>query len=200
MEPSMAHAQYVSESRNVRSRGAVAATRRLPRDDSAQLGALMRALEPRLRAVALRITRDSEAARDVVQSAFEKAIRHAGQFRGHARVSTWMHRIVANEALMWLRAEHRRQAHEVGVEDWEAVEIPDPAPSAVEHLERRQRRERVRASVSLLHPDERDVLMHCVLENRTYRQFATETGLHPAAVKTRAYRARRRLLRMLKQV
>ncbi len=85
-----------------------ALARALPHCDRGRLGALFRSLEPRLTAVALRITRDESTAQDVVQNAFEKALRHGHRFRGECLVSTWMHRIVANEALMWLRSERRR--------------------------------------------------------------------------------------------
>lgn len=48
-----------------------------------------------------------EAAADVVQNAFEKGLRDCEVFRGQARPSTWVHRIVVNEAFMGLRRESR---------------------------------------------------------------------------------------------
>ena len=94
-------------SQPARARAAPRIEHILPYDDPERLGELLRGLEPRMRAVALRVTRDGEAARDVVQAAYEKALRHGRKFRGGARVSTWLHRIVTNEALMWLRRERR---------------------------------------------------------------------------------------------
>lgn len=66
-----------------------------------RLGALYQELAPRLVRVAQRLTRDALAAENVVQTAFEKALRHVADFRGDARLSTWLHRIVTNEALVW---------------------------------------------------------------------------------------------------
>ncbi len=168
-------------------------TRRLPRRDSEALGALLGSLEPRLVAVALRLTRDADAARDVVQNAFEKVLRHGHQFRGNAKVSTWLHRIVANEAMMWLRSERRRSERTVRVADPEVLDFADTAPNAAEQLERRQRREWLRAGVTQLEPNEREVVLRCLLRERSYAQFGAEAGVHPAAVKTRAFRARRKL-------
>jgi RNA polymerase sigma-70 factor (ECF subfamily) len=172
----------------------------LPYHDSEQLGVLLRGLEPRLTALALRFTRDADSARDVVQNAFEKALRHGHAFRGKAKVSTWLHRIVANEAMMWLRSERRRSGRAQSVADLDTMDFVDRAPSAPEQLERHQRRERVRAGVRRLKPQERDVVLQCVLADRSYAQFGAEAGVHPAAVKTRAFRARRKLGRILGDV
>jgi RNA polymerase sigma-70 factor, ECF subfamily len=168
----------------------------LPLADRERLGALLAALEPRLRAVALRLTRDPDGARDVVQSAFEKAVRHGARFRGDSRVSTWLHRIVANEALMWLRAQRRRErlAADCGPGGPAA---PEPAPDAVELLERRRRHQRLREGVAQLSADDRDVVLRCIAGQLSYPEYARRTGHHPAAVKSRAHRARLRLHALL---
>jgi len=144
-------------------------------------------------AVALRVTRSPEAADDVVQNALEKAIRRRHQFRGEARLSTWLHRIVVNEALMWLRAERRRNESAVPIERAELPRQVDPEPSAEERLASRQLREQLHRGLAQLRPEEREVLAHCALAECSYDQYGRETGLHPAAVKSRAFRARRHL-------
>jgi RNA polymerase sigma-70 factor (ECF subfamily) len=165
----------------------------LPVHDPDRLGRLLGGLEPRLLAVAVRLTRDRDAARDVVQSAFEKALRNAGQFRGEALVSTWLHRIVTNEAFMWLRREGRLARRCVSLEDPLGAALPDPAPEPFEQAMRRERQLRVRAGMATLRAEEREVLELCALEGRSYAQLAERTGDHPAALKSRAFRARRRL-------
>lgn len=170
--------------------GACGAGERLPSDPDA-LGALLAELEPRLRAVALRFTRDPANAADVVQNAFEKAIRHRDHFRGEARISTWLHRIVANEALMWLRGEKRRG--ETFVASGDEPGVIDPAPSPCASLAERERRERISRGLASLRDDEREVLTCCALEGKSYAEYGRAAGLHPSAVKSRAFRARRRL-------
>jgi DNA-directed RNA polymerase specialized sigma24 family protein len=54
--------------------------------------------------------------------------------------------------------------------------------------------------VTQLKPKEREVVLHCMLRERSYAQFGAEAGVHPAAVKTRAFRARRRLGEILVDV
>jgi RNA polymerase sigma factor (sigma-70 family) len=174
------------------------ATRILPTNDPERLGELFRCLEPRLTAVALRFTRDPETARDVVQSAFEKAVRHGHSFRGQSRVATWMHRIVANEALMWLRSERRRS--EIPHDDEEPEQrLADAGSDPAELFDQRQRAQRLRDGLRRLSREERDVVLRCSLAGVSYAEYGARHGLHPAAVKSRAFRARRRLSDLLSQ-
>ena len=168
-----------------------------PLATSQQLGELLLGLEPRMRAVALRFTRDREAARDVVQNAYEKALRHRDQFAGRARFSTWLHRIVANEALMWLRSETRRGRGRTEPAEALDAELVDERDGPEREVGRSELRRRVRLGVAQLPPDERQVVLACHLEGVSYEQFARDRGQHPAAVKSRAFRARRRLAEIL---
>jgi len=163
----------------------------------AALGELLQGLEPRMRAVALRYTRDPEVARDVVQTAFEKVLRHRDQFAGRAQPSTWIHRIVANEALMWLRGERRRARYASPAGPLDEIPIADDRPSARDLLEDHERRHQLERGLASLRHEERDVLVRCSLEGRSYEDYGRERGLHPDAVKSRAFRARRRLGRAL---
>jgi RNA polymerase sigma-70 factor (ECF subfamily) len=169
------------------------AARELPLADPDALGALLAELEPRLLAVALRLTRDRDVAQDMVQAAFEKAIRHGHRFRGDSRVSTWLHRIVANESLMWLRSHGRRAQRTRPLEGADELTLTDPGPDALESLDRRQRAARVQNALGALPCEERDVLLACGLHGRSYHDYGRERGIHPAALKSRAFRARRRL-------
>ena len=67
--------------------------------------------------LALRLTGDEEDARDVVQDAYLRAYRGLDRFRGEARFSTWLYRIVANCASTHL-GKRRRHRHD---------ELPDEA-------------------------------------------------------------------------
>ena len=174
------------------------AARTLPLHDRERLGAVLMSLESRLKAVALRITRHPESARDVVQNAFEKAIRHGAKFEGQALVSTWMHRIVANEALMWLRTQRRRGELSDSGADAELDSLADTAPGPAERLDRRERVQQLDAGLQRLPAAERDVLRHCALAEESYAAYSLRTGFHPAAVKSRAFRARQHLCTLLR--
>jgi RNA polymerase sigma-70 factor (ECF subfamily) len=171
----------------------------LPLRDAERLGALLTRLEPRLAATALRFTRDPDAARDVVQNAFEKVLRHGEKFRGDARVSTWIHRIVANEALMWLRAQRRRRETR-----WQSAhdDLPlaaDGAPTPAEALERREQLDHLWHGLRELSSEEHDVMRCCALGGQSYAEYGGRKGIHPTAVKSRAFRARRHLAERLRE-
>jgi len=173
-------------------------TRRLPSGE-AELGALLEALRPRMLAVALRFTRDADAAHDVVQGALEKALRHRGQFRGQARVATWLHRIVVNQALMWLRSERRRATRTARLADAPSEALTDPTPDAAAALAGHEAVRRLRRSIARLGPEERDVIERCVLPGRSYAEYGADRGVHPGAAKSRAFRARRHLEALLRE-
>lgn len=114
----------------------------LPCGDPTRMGRLLAGLEPRLTAVARRLLRNPDAAADVVQNAFEKVLRRCEQYRGHAQPSTWMHRIVVNEALMWLRREKRHVPGQIDPADWELAFADDTDPESL--ASRREDQQRLR--------------------------------------------------------
>ena len=75
--------------------------------DLAAFEQLMRRHNTALFRAARAIVRDDADAEDVVQEAYIAAYRHLPEFRGDARLSTWLTRIVINQALARLRARRR---------------------------------------------------------------------------------------------
>jgi RNA polymerase sigma factor (sigma-70 family) len=68
---------------------------------------LMRRHNTALFRTARAILRDDADAEDALQEAYLAAYRHLGEFRGDARLTTWLTRIVINQALGRLRARRR---------------------------------------------------------------------------------------------
>jgi RNA polymerase sigma-70 factor, ECF subfamily len=144
----------------------------------------------RLRRVALRITHDAAAADDAVQSALEKALRHRAEFRGDAKPSTWLHRIVVNEALAWRRSEGRRAR--IALVAQEAAPATQTASQPLDELLLRERHERVMRGLADLRADEGELLARYALDGG-YAGWARDARLKVTTVKTRAFRARRAL-------
>src|SRR5262245_65193359 len=69
---------------------------------------MVRSHLPRMLATARRVLGNEEDARDAVQDAFLSAFRALNSFEGQSRLSTWLHRIAVNAALMKLRSKRRR--------------------------------------------------------------------------------------------
>ena len=78
--------------------------------DPAAFEAIMRRHNRALFRTARAILRDDAEAEDALQEAYLQAYRTLASFRGDARLSTWLARVVANEALMRLRKNVRRSS------------------------------------------------------------------------------------------
>ncbi|HYB12471.1 MAG TPA: RNA polymerase sigma factor [Myxococcota bacterium] len=162
-----------------------------------EIAQLVSRLRPRLEAVALRVTREPEAARDVVQQAALKAIRFRHQYRGAAALPTWIHRIVVNEALMWKRGQQRRVAALERFER-EAPELEiQGTPSMDELLDQRRRLVAVTRGLARLGLRDREVLEPFLAHTQPLRELTVRLGIPRTALRTRIFRARRRLLRLI---
>lgn len=177
---------------------------RLRRKDPAAFEALARAHGPRLLAVARRLLRNEEDARDAVQDAFLGALRSLEAFEGQARVSTWLHRIVVNAALMKLRSRRRRPEEPIEallpafLEDGHHAAHPaEWRPDAEALLAERETREFVRASIDRLPESYRTVLILRDVEELDTAECARLLGLTGGAVKIRLHRARQALRSLL---
>jgi len=158
---------------------------------------IVRAYGGRMLAVTRRILHDEEDARDAVQDAFISAFKARGQFNADARVSTWLHRIAVNAALMKLRTRRRRPEApldevlpsftEAGRHASPFVAWDEPADVAVE---RQETAEAVREAIAELPDSLRTVLLMRDIEGRDTEATARAMGITPNAVKMRLHRAR----------
>ena len=171
--------------------------------DDAAYEALVRAYGGRMLAVAQRFLRNEDDARDAVQDAFLSAFRSIDRFQGDARVSTWLHRIVVNAALMKLRS--RRRKPEQSIEDllprylddghMERTAAPWAEPDRA--LEEKGLRGLVREAIGQLPESYRTVLLLRDIEELDTEEAAAALDLTPSAVKTRLHRARQALRTLL---
>jgi RNA polymerase sigma-70 factor (ECF subfamily) len=167
---------------------------------------MVRTFGGRLLAVARRFVRNEEDARDVVQSAYLSAFRALEQFEGSAQLSTWLHRIVVNTALMRLRSRRRKPEESIEdllpsfVEDGHHVEqFSDWAAPADVLIERSETRRTVRACVDQLPDNYRTVLLLRDIEERSTQEVAEILMTTPTAVKVRLHRARQALSTLLRR-
>jgi len=86
---------------------------RLRRGEDEAFTQLVRQYSGRLLATARRMLGNEHDAQDALQEAFLSAFKAIGQFSGTAKLSTWLHRIVVNAALMKLRSRPELRTGEV---------------------------------------------------------------------------------------
>lgn len=170
---------------------------RIARGDHAAFEALMRRHNAMLFRVARSIVRDDGEAEDALQDAYLEAYRHIADFRGTARLSTWLTRIVVNAALMRLRAQRR---HRVVVpidgdraDDAEAPpreladERVEPPSSAALRAEIRRALER---RIDELPVAYRTVFVLREVQDLSVEETAEALAIPPATVRSRLFRAR----------
>ena len=149
----------------------------------------------------MKYVRNEQDAEDVTQDAMLLAHRYRESFRGESRYSTWLYRVTATAALMFLRKQ-RRNAREVpssGSLDDEGTPLLErhPAPTDVRgELIARTEVDAVTEAVARLGAKYPAVFWKRYGEGRTETEIARELGLSVAAVKTRAFRARQAALRV----
>jgi RNA polymerase sigma-70 factor (ECF subfamily) len=160
----------------------------------------------RLLAVAQRILRNEDDARDAVQTAYLAAFRSLDRFEGGSRLSTWLHRIVVNAALMKIRSRKRRPEESIEpllpaylddghhVERFSEYDIP-----ADSMLERAETRAAVRECIGQLPDRYRAILVLRDIEEISTGEVAAMLGLTPNAVKIRLHRARQALATLLRR-
>lgn len=166
---------------------------------------MIRTYGGRLLAVARRICGNEEDARDVLQTAYLSAFRSLDGFAGSCQLSTWLHRIVVNTALMRLRSKRRKPEDSIEAllpafqEDGHHVEqFSDWGLPADRLLEREDERRLVRTCIARLPDNYREVLMMRDIEELPTEEVARLLTLTPNAVKVRLHRARQALSTLLR--
>jgi RNA polymerase sigma-70 factor (ECF subfamily) len=168
--------------------------------------AMVRIYGGRLLAVARRICGNEEDARDALQSAYLSAFRAVQRFEGTCQLSTWLHRIVVNMALMRLRTRRRKPEEQMDTllpafqEDGHHVEqFSEWAMPADRLLEREDVRATVRSCIAQLPESYRQVLLLRDIEELPTDEVARMLSATPTAVKVRLHRARQALSALLRR-
>jgi RNA polymerase sigma-70 factor (ECF subfamily) len=157
-------------------------------------------------ATARRLLKTDADAHDAVQEAFLSTFRAIDQFTGTAKLSTWLHRIVVNTALMKLRSQRRRP--EESIEDllphfdeqgeWLTAPTGWETPSEI-LLQRQETRALVRQCIARLPDTYRTILLLRDIEDLETEEVARTLGITANAVKIRLHRARQALRTLLEQ-
>ncbi len=162
---------------------------------------LVRSHEKTVYNLALRMTGDPQDAEDMAQEAFLKAYRSLGEFRGESKFSVWLYRIVSNVCLDHLRRQSRRPTVSLTAEDEEGEQtqwdVPDESLSPERLLEQKLTREAVQKGLNALPEEQRQILLLREIRGLSYEEIGRILDLEPGTVKSRIFRARKRLCAFL---
>lgn len=158
--------------------------RRAASADVSAFEALYRRHHRRVHGVIVRLVGHAGArAEDLTQEAFVRAWQALPAFRFESAVSTWLHRLAVNTALMELRARRSRPQADDDEDALESLSLPDTAGRAVlgRDLER---------AVASLPPRARAVLVLHDVEGWKHEEIAQELGMAVGSSKAQLHRAR----------
>jgi RNA polymerase sigma-70 factor (ECF subfamily) len=153
--------------------------------DADAFTSLVRRHQDRLWAVALRTLGDREEAADALQEALLSAYRSAGSYRGEARVTTWLHRVVVNACLDRVRRAKVRPTVPMP-DDGGPVDPHDPLGDRETALE-------IEAALATLPEEQRAALVLVDVHGMPVDDVAAVLGVPVGTVKSRCSRGRARL-------
>jgi RNA polymerase sigma-70 factor, ECF subfamily len=157
--------------------------------DAEAFGEIVRRWERRIFALAYGMLGREEEARDATQETFLAAFRNLRNFRGEAKVSSWLHRIAVNQCITrQRRAKVRSESALDDEEEKDASTFTAPlsySPARV--VESRQETQAVRRAVNSLPPELRQVIVMKEFEDLTFKEIADTLDLPLSTVKSRLY-------------
>jgi RNA polymerase sigma-70 factor (ECF subfamily) len=169
-----------------------------PGDDAALLGRLRagdaKAFETlvityqhRVFGVALRMLGSRAEAEDIAQETFLRAHKALGEFRGDARLSTWLYAIASRLCLNRLASAPRRLER---AGDAELLRVPAAVPDAAAALEHSELAAALQQAIAELPEERRIVVVLRDLEGLAYEEIAEALDVELGTVRSRLHRAR----------
>jgi RNA polymerase sigma-70 factor (ECF subfamily) len=160
---------------------------RLRAGDGGAFEDLVMAYQHRVFAVALRMLGSAAEAQEVAQEAFARAHRALGDFRGDAKLSTWLYAITSRLCLSRLASGERRLARQ-GEET--LLRLADAAPSPDAALERAELETALQRAIAELPEERRIVVVLRDLQGLSYEETAQVLDVELGTVRSRLHRAR----------
>lgn len=155
--------------------------RRVGGGDRTAFSELYSATAAKLYGIILRITRDREAAEDILQDVFVRIWDRAGDFEpGRASPITWMATIARNRAI----DEIRKRGRAIHVDDDVLAELPAPEKSALENVEANQSLRRLAVCLEGLEEKRREAVKLAYLEGWSREELAERFSIPTGTMKS----------------
>ncbi len=148
--------------------------------------------------LALRMVGNREDAEEVAQDTFVKAYKALDSFKGTAKFSTWLYRIVYNTSLDYIKkskrviySEHIDEIHESDIGTMQ---------DALSYLEDKEKKETIEKALLQLPEDERVLLTLFYFEDLSLKEISDIAKISYDNVKIKLHRSRKKLYHILKNV
>ena len=165
-------------------------------------GEIVKRWERKIFALCFGMLGREDEARDAAQESFIAAYRNVANFRGEAKVSSWLHRIAVNQCLT-IKRRAKTRSEEFLDEESAGEEQLFVAPinlSPARTTEQKERFDIVRQAVNSLPVDLRQVIVMKEFEDMTFQEISDTLELPLSTVKSRVYTALRQLRMKLERL
>ena len=155
-------------------------------------------IKPGLIHYAKNILKDSDSAEFVVAEAFVKAWNNLHQYNSHFNFSTWIYRIVHNEALLYIRKNRNKNTYSIddmtSTQIGEASQKSDNGIPFVEVLERENEMDllydKVVEEINNLPDSYKSIMIDREINRLKYKEIEDKYDMKTNAVKTKIRRGR----------
>lgn len=170
--------------------------------DPEAFGEIVRRWERKIFALCFGMLGREDDARDAAQETFVAAYRNLSNFRGEAKVSSWLHRIAVNQCLTVKRRAKSRSEEYFDDDDGseERVFVAPLHSSPSRQAEQVERLKLVRTAVSSLPTDLRQVIVMKEFEEMTFQEISDTLEIPLSTVKSRLYTALKQLKMKLERM
>lgn len=167
---------------------------------------LLHDYQKRIFAVCYSYTGDSSAADDLAQEVFIEVHKSVKNFRGEAKLSTWMYRVATNKSLNWIRQNKKhlrsrsiQRFYENGSQEKADIEDQKQAnPSEI--LIQNEYSNSIQIAIDSLPENQKTAFVLNKVEGLSYKKVAEIMDLSLSAVESLIHRARKNLQVKLKDL
>lgn len=162
--------------------------------DRSAFDSLVRQYEAKAFQYAVRLTRDSDLAADIVSEAFVRVYNSIGNFRGQSAFGTWLYRILTNCYLDYRKRDKSRFNTSLDTVQADGTEVErqfeDDSPTPDVEAERSAREGVVQGALAQMPDYQKAMLIMYHVENLSYEEIAEALDVPLGTVKSRLNRAR----------
>jgi len=173
--------------------------------DNNAFGMLVEHYQNKAYAISIRIVQNHDDALDCVQESFIKAYKNLKQFNFQSSFNTWLYRIVTNTSLDLLRR-NKKHLNDLPIEkpqneedDEYFIQIEDDSSDVEEITTRKENIKAVHEAISELSDDFKKVIILFEIEQLSLTEVADILKVPVGTIKSRLFRAREKLAKILKE-
>ncbi len=149
-----------------------------------------------VRKLAYSFSREENIIEEIVQNSFLKVYKKIDQFKENSKFTSWLYVIVKNEGRMYLREKEKRKKFKNIENPMDKFEKADKK-TMDEKVELKELKRKVKMAIDELPDHYQNILEKVAFEGKKYKEVASELNLTISQVKSRLYRARKKLKKMI---